>query len=403
MGTALRFAFGFFVLLTTISLCVWALWWLLKNSYDPAALAFRWVMTLVVVVGGYFFIDWIVGPNGGALEKIVGVFAGMFLALVLAALWVPAIVGKVSDAIGGLYTGGSEPPRPQPFYSIAETRRKQGRYKEAIYEIQKELAKFPSDVTGHVLLASIQAENLNDLPAAQLTMEKYVTLPELLPVHIAYAMNALADWCLKVHDTDGARLALDKIIELLPDTEQSRIASQRIAHLASKETLLAAHEHKPITLKQGMRYMGLMDQPASLAPVEDLSDTAQKLVDHLTMHPLDNEARERLAMIYADHYQRLDLATDQLEQLIATPNQSGKEVARWLNVLADLQIKYGVDIDGVKQTLQRILDLFPGLAAAQLAQQRLEFLPLEFKGKQQGQSVKMGTYEKDLGLKKHPS
>jgi DICT domain-containing protein len=148
-----------------------------------------------------------------------------------------------------------------------------------------------------------------------------------------------------------------------------------------------------------MRDLGLMAHPASVAPVEDLSETAQKLVDHLTMHPLDNEAREKLALIYADHYQRLDLAADQLEQLIATPNQPGKEIARWLNLLADLQIKHGLDIEAVQNTLQRILDLFPGLAAAQLAQQRLEYLPLEFKGKQQSQAVKMGTYEKDLGLK----
>jgi len=122
-------------------------------------------------------------------------------------------------------------------------------------------------------------------------------------------------------------------------------------------------------------------------------------VQHLEQHPLDHEAREKLAMIYAAHYQRLDLAADQLEQLIAAPNQTGKDVARWLNVLADLQLRHGADYDTIRQTLQRVIDLFPELAAGQLAQQRIELLRLELKGKEKSQVVKLGSYEKDLGLK----
>jgi outer membrane protein assembly factor BamD (BamD/ComL family) len=123
------------------------------------------------------------------------------------------------------------------------------------------------------------------------------------------------------------------------------------------------------------------------------------LVKHLEQHPLDNEVREKLAMIYAEHYQRLDLAADQFEQLITDPAQPGREVARWLNVLADLQLKHGADYDTIRQTLQRVIDLFPELAAAQLAQQRIELLRLELKGKEKSQVVKLGSYEKDLGLK----
>ena len=132
------------------------------------------------------------------------------------------------------------------------------------------------------------------------------------------------------------------------------------------------------------------------------AEVAGQLAKHLEQHPLDNEAREKLAMIYADHYQRLDLAADQLEQLITAPNQPGREVARWLNVLADLQLKHGADYDTIRQTLQRVIDLFPELAAAQLAQQRIELLRLELKGKEKSQVVKLGSYEKDIGLKRPP-
>ena len=390
--------------MATIGALGWMGWWLLKSSADPAALLFRWMLTVAVTVGGYFFIDWIIGgPNGGALEKVVGVFAGMFLGLTLAIIWAPAIVDKVSDIIGSLFTGGSEPPPPEPFYSIATGKRKQGKFREAVHEIQQQLAKFPTDVTGQMMLASIQAENLDDLPAAKVTIERLCQQPGHTPPQIANAFNVLADWHLKLQDTDAARAALEQIIARFPDSEQSQLAAQRIAHFASKEMLLAAHEHKPIELREGVRDIGLMRDSSALAKLEESpAEVAGQLAKHLEQHPLDNEAREKLAMIYADHYARLDLAADQLEQLITAPNQPGREVARWLNVLADLQLKHGADYDAIRQTLQRVIDLFPELAAAQLAQQRIELLRLELKGKEKSQVVKLGSYEKDIGLKRPP-
>ena len=125
-------------------------------------------------------------------------------------------------------------------------------------------------------------------------------------------------------------------------------------------------------------------------------------VAKLERHPTDNDAREKLAMIYAEHFQRPDLAIDQLEQLVSAPKQSGKEVARWLNVMADLQLKHGADYDTIRGTLQRVIDLFPELAAAQMARQRIELLRLELKGKEKSQVVKLGSYEKDIGLKNPP-
>jgi outer membrane protein assembly factor BamD (BamD/ComL family) len=324
----------------------------------------------------------------------------MFLGLILAFLWAPPTVDVVSNWIGSIFTGGSTPPPPQPYYSIAETKRKQYKFQEAIYEVQKQLDKFPTDVTGQMMLASIQGENLDNLPAAQITIERLCQQPGHTPPQIANAWNALADWYLKLQDTESAHAALEHIIARYPDTEQAQMAAQRIAHLASKETLLAAHEHKPIELRQGVRDLGLMKDSSALGKVEqDPAEVAGQLVKHLEQHPLDNEVREKLAMIYAEHYQRLDLAADQFEQLISDPNQPGREVARWLNTLADLQIKHGADYDAIRQTLQRVIDLFPDLAAAQLAQQRIELLRLELKGKEKSQVVKLGSYEKDLGLK----
>jgi len=404
MELALRFALGFFTLLAAVGVIGWFLWWLLKNSYDPAALFFRWGITLGVLVGGYFGIDWIIGPNGGPMEKIVGLMAGLVLAMVLTLLWAPAITDKVSDAIGSLFTGGNEPPPPEPFYSIAIARRKQGRFQEAVHAVQEQLVKFPTDVTGHMMLAEIQAGDLDDLPAAQVTIQRLCNQPGHSLPQIANAFNALADWHLKLHNSDEARAALEEIIARLPDTDQARLASQRIAHLASKESLLATHEHKPIVMREGVKDIGLLMDRKSLAkPEQDPAEIATQLVNHLEQHPLDNEAREKLAVIYAEHYHRLDIAVNEIEQLVTTPHQPGKEVARWLNLLADLQLQHGADYEAIRQTLQRIVDMFPELAAAGLAQKRIELLRLELKGKQESQVMKLGSYEKDLGLKRPES
>ena len=61
-----------------------------------------------------------------------------------------------------------------------------------------------------------------------------------------------------------------------------------------------------------------------VTPAEaDPEQVAAECVKHLEQHPLDTEARERLAVIYADHYGRLDLAAGELEQMIGQPQPAG--------------------------------------------------------------------------------
>jgi tetratricopeptide (TPR) repeat protein len=398
MELALRFAFGLFILLAGVSVIGWAIWRSIARADDPGKIAFKYGVTFFIFgIGGWAVYERVGFSVAGAfIVPFVCVAIGVCMSL----LWAPHLGAALAKPLTSIFDGGDTPADLEPFYSVAESRRKQGRFMEAIYEVQRQLDKFPTDVTGQMMLASIQAENLDNLPAAQITIERLCQQPGHTPPQIANAWNALADWHLKLQDTEAARAALERIIARYPDTEQAQLAAQRIGHLASKETLLAAHEHKPIQLRHGVEDIGLMKDPTSLLkPEEDPAEVAGRLVKHLDQHPLDNEVREKLAIIYAEHYQRLDLAADQFEQLIADPTQPGREVARWLNTLADLQLKHGADYDTIRQTLQRVIDLFPDLAAAQLAQQRIELLRLELKGKEKSQVVKLGSYEKDLGLK----
>ena len=215
-------------------------------------------------------------------------------------------------------------------------------------------------------------------------------------------MNQLADWHLKLaQDADSARTALEKIIARFPDTELSLQAAQRIAHLGGTEKqLLASLDRQPMAVPEGVKNVGLLDSSEHLRPAEaDPTKLAAAYVKHLEQHPLDTEAREKLAVIYAEHYQRLDLAAGELTQLIETPNQPAKRVAHWLNLLADLQVQHGADYETVRGTLEQIVERFPDLAAGEMARTRLGRLKLEFKGLKETPGVKLGVYEQNIGLK----
>jgi hypothetical protein len=178
-------------------------------------------------------------------------------------------------------------------------------------------------------------------------------------------------------------------------------AAQRIAHLAGAERILEPYDRKLVGVPEGANGLGLLKPSEHLRPAEaDPAKLAAEYVKQLEEHPLDAEAREKLALLYAEHYQRLDLAVDQLEQLIQQPNQPARQIVHWLNLLADLQIKHAHDLKGAQQALQRIIDQHPDWAAAHNAQRRLDILKLELKGKEKCQPIKLGTYEQNIGLKR---
>jgi tetratricopeptide (TPR) repeat protein len=335
-------------------------------------------------------------------SAVVGIIAAFAFALVLTVIWRHNIANLIAKPFSNLYDGGSVEPIPHPAYSVAQSNQKRGRYLEAVAEIRKQLDRFPTDVEGQLLLAQIQAEDLKDLPAAELTIQHFCEQPGHAPPNITFALYSLADWHLKIgQDREAARSDLEKIIELLPDTEFALGAAHRIAHLGSAEMILAPNERKKFAVTEGVQSLGLLRSQKHLLPAEpDLEQEAAECVKHLEQHPLDTEARERLAVIYADHYGRLDLATNELEQMIEQPKQPARLVVHWLNLLADLQIRSGAGFEAAQQTLQRIVDRNPNVAAAEIARHRLALLRLEMKSKEKSQGVKLGSYEQDIGLKR---
>jgi hypothetical protein len=89
----------------------------------------------------------------------------------------------------------------------------------------------------------------------------------------------------------------------------------------------------------------------------------------------------------------------ELEQIIHEPRHTPKQVAGWLNLLANFQIELGAEVDTVRSTLETILERFPDLPIADITRRRLARLNSEFKGLEKNEGVKLGKYEQNIGLK----
>jgi tetratricopeptide (TPR) repeat protein len=390
MEKSVTFLTVFLKWLAIFSIILWIVYRRLKNSDDERLLLKLIVTALLLPL---IMASIIAGAFGAILAPVFGI--------VLAFMWGPNVGAMLASPITSALDGGNEPIEPQPFYSIAEARRKQGRYQEAAEEVRKQLEQFPSDFQGWLLLAQIQAEDFKDLPAAETSIGRILNEAGQAPTNIAHALTRLADWQLKLgHGPEMARQSFERIIERFPETELARNAAQRIAHLANPDRPIEGDAPRTIHLVRQEENIGLRDDFTDLKPPEaDYADEAAQLIKQIGEHPLDAEARERLAVIYAENYGRLDLAVDQLEQLLGQPQLPPKQTARWLNLMADFYLKHADNPLAARQSLERIIELHPKAAVAELAKQRISFLGLESKGQKKSQVLKLGSYEDNIGLK----
>ncbi len=400
MNHVLQIAANVFWIAVIGGFVVWLFTYSFKRSDNPSGLVLRWLLTIPLIV---FYVMAIMPlVRRGGYGAIAGILLAVVFGNVMLMIWRNSIIDIVANPIGGLYDGGKLQVVPKPQYSVALSKRKLNRPLEAIVEIRQQLAKFPDDYEGVMLLANIQAEDTKDIPSAEITLNHFCNRPEAPPNQVAAALTQLADWHLKLaQDTGSARAVLERIAERFPKTNLALQAAQRIAHLGgTANILLAAHDRQAMPVPEGVNNIGLLDSTAFLQPQEkDPAQQAAELVKHLEEYPVDTEAREKLAIIYARHYHRLDLATLELAQLVNEPNQPPKRVAHWLNLLADLQISNGADYDTVRETLEKIAEHFPASPMADVAQSRLGRLKLEIKGQQKTPSIKLGVYEQNIGLK----
>ncbi|MFM2295273.1 MAG: hypothetical protein RLZZ350_1686 [Verrucomicrobiota bacterium] len=382
------------------------LWrWVLRSRDDPSVRLTKIISTVLLGVlfwrvAVFLGAERYAAGNGGQ-EFAVLPFVAVFCAIVLSIFWTPEIGDFLTKPITSMIDGGDEEVEARAFYSVAKALLGKGKITEAIAEVERQLQLFPGDPEGFLLLAEIQSKNLHDLAAADATIQRFCALPKKTPAQISSALTAMADWHMELgHDLAAAHVCLVQIRERLPDTEFDTLAAQRLAHLGDGSRLRGA-TRRAFAVPDGVKNYGLHGDRAGVIKAQEISPESQAaaLIAQLEAHPLDTDAREKLAELYANHYQRADLALLQLEELVAQPNQPARSIARWLNRMADLHVSTSHDFDAAKNSLERIVTTYPKSALADLAQNRIERLKLEFKGKEQNQAVKLGTYEQNIGLK----
>lgn len=342
------------------------------------------------------------GRGGGKGDQFMALVAVLIAAVPLCALWVPSMVSFALTPLLGAMTGGDETVELRPFYARAIAYRKRGDYLAAIAEVKAQMVRFPADPDGMRMLAEIHSDDLKDVPTALAVLTEMILEPGAEPSVVAQAMSRQAELKLnRQGDVQGAGELYRRIVAQFSGTEAAITASQRLAHLPDPEELAIREEHAPIPVVRHEERLGLTeDFGASRLPEVDSDAQTQEYVARIEASPDDWESREKLARLYVEHWQRFDLATDLLEHLIRQPGMAPRQVARWLNELADLQLKSPDGTSVAKLTLERIGSLFPGSQWAQQAESRIQLLGLDRRAKAAPRTVRLGTYEANIGLKR---
>jgi tetratricopeptide (TPR) repeat protein len=399
MQHARPFIIIFAALLSFAALTAWFAWKTIKKSEDPARMIFKWILSGVVLIILVF-----VGLNirgMGYAGAFIGPIVAAIFGIGLGILWAPHLGALIAKPFTSLYDDGDAQAEVRPLYSIARAKVKRGLYQAAIAEVQKQLERFPTDYEGWILLAEIHGENLENNAEAQRCVNEILSHEGHSPRNLVYALNRSADWHLELaSDRDAARQSLEEIVQRFPGSEFAHTAAQRLAHLTTDRMLADQRERPTIALVHRDEHIGLQGKVADPRPeAEEPSVAAARLVRHLQSYPEDVDAREQLATLYADHYGRIDLASDQIEQLIALPGVAQKEVVRWLNMLVDFHVRVDQDREAARGVLHRIMESFPKTAVASLAESRLGHLEGEFRRNTKSQVMKLGSYEDKIGLK----
>jgi len=369
----------------------------LANSDSRGVLVLKWVFSAVLIL-----IICLIASMDSIFKPLFVAIPAVFLGL----MWTSSVCNVLFRPLTGAFDGEGDENEVKPFYFIAEAKRRKGLYQEAVAEVRRQLERFPGDVEGMMKLAALQAEELHDLPAASETLNELLLQPGLPSNNAVAALQTLADWQLQLgRDPDAARASFERIIQMFPDSPFAHNAEQRLAHLDGVTKTREFREHAVFKVPSAPRDLGLRK---TVLQVESPQATADALgaeyVGQLEKHPNDTETRQKLAMLYAEQFERLDLAVSQLEQLAALPNAAPRQTAHWLELLATLHIRQGNDMAAAENALRRIIERFPKSAAASRALSRLATLQGEFKAAVAVTAAKaLGVYEKDMGLKSGPS
>lgn len=344
----------------------WFFWWRMKRSEAGEGV----IITKVLVTGVLVFalVRHVAPLALDGYGAIVGVPLLAAILIMLSIMWRHEILGIVADPLGDMIDGGKEQVKPQPFYTHAEARRMAGDIPGAVAAVREQLEKFPSDFDGRMRLATLLAEDSEDLPGALAVIEDTLQLQGIEPGQISYALNTAADWHLKfARDAESARLAVERITTLAAGTNAALRAQQRLANFTTQESIEREDNRRELVIPESDRKLGLKRKKFAAPEKLDINAEEARLRGRLAKNANDWTAREELARLYVEQFEFYERGLQELEILITTPRQPQREVVRWLHQRADWQVKLFNDVEGGRATLKRIQTLYPKTAAAERA------------------------------------
>ncbi len=267
-----------------------------------------------------------------------------------------------------------------PLYTRAIANMKFGRYSEAEAEVIRELENCENDFDGWLMLAGLYAEHFHDLAEADRTLRGLLNEPNITPAQASIALHRLADWHLKLGDDPvAARRALEEIGRRMPGTHLAHMAGLRLGQLPATAEELAA-QRKGRTFRMPALNDDLEASATANTPKMRQSESlaqADRFVEVLRQDPNDVETREKLARLMAEQLGRADLAVEQLEMLIAMPEQPAEKIAECLAVMAAWQITHLQDKEAAKKPLERLVREVRQPPQAFAAQRRWSLLAME--------------------------
>ena len=372
-----------------------------KNGGGP------WYGSFLQVVGyGMFIVSsyWTALTLGWAVRKATaGIegepradFKGLCLTCLLG-LSLPAIgiawlgglpiVGLAASAILGPIAGYApnilRTKKMPPMYARAIARVKFGKYKDAEWEIIRELEKCEDDFDGWMMLAELYATNFKDVAEAEQTVLEICDQPKTTPSQLSVALHRLSEWHLNLAgDPDAARRDLQMICDRLPGTHLAHMAQLRINQLPeTSEQLRELRNPKPIPLPESGNYMdAVIAGRRSELDKEQALELANACVERLTLDPDNVPEREKLARLLAERLQQAEQGLEQLTLLLNLPDQPDAKRAEWLTLAAIWHINYRQDVDTGRKLLERVIREFPQSADALTARRRIQTLDVEYRG-----------------------
>ena len=337
--------------------------------------------------------------QGGGLIALVAV---LVLGVPAGMLWLPQLGALLLRPFFNSLTGGDEQVERRPFYSRAIALRKRGDYAGAIAEVQGQLVAFPGHAEGLMLLAEIHTNDLRDFPTGIAVLTEMINTAGRPDSEVSLALSRLAELQLnRLNDIAAARATYERIATGFPHTEAALTARQQLAHLPGAEQLAQKAERSKLVVPHHEERLGLSENLGEVPlPAENQGLETHTLLAQLEQFPDDWEAREKLARLYLDHWHRPDLAADQFERLINQPAAPARQVVNWLNDLADVQLNSAGGIPAARLALERIGQKFPGSHWADQARSRISLLGLDQRAKAAPKTLKLGSYEQNIGLKR---